>query len=931
VSEVGHGRLGGRSNLRTWDDLVALSAARKDTFLEYEGGRLISGTWSAVGSGWSIAFTDTFRGAALCVISARTLTENLVQAETSTDCVATDGTFFHRPGTSLFVRLSGGVDPNDVGVRVTVGFGACTGAPTAEQMKQPILGQELLLNPDYETWTTSTNAADWTEDNSGAGWSNTQETTIVRSGSSSLSLLSTGAAAGSAASRQNPNITTGLMYRLCGYYFTPVTAPASQHAYVRYGTTLSLAANGRSIDTTLSTGYELTPTLGYWRFFIYDFLAHEDDARIWLRLVNGSAVASSVYFDKVSLKQIFAWRFYFPRLAEDGIPGVEMGAEDIYPGSESTGGGTIKLLNDEGILEEQFSPPWFYLSRDVRCLHGGVFQDDGQEILYNDMEPGFSGIIAGDRPVEVSDEEALIQVEDQRAIMSSTLPTRSYNVTDFPNMETRDIGRPRPLVFGLVYGARATRINVDGTTGYGIYEILDTTDWADGFLGVGPAATGGAVWAYESEEAAEKHDASLRVELDPAIDYASDLAAGTTEILTDIRIIRITRANNKIDFDVGAGTVTATIATGVYIIGNGNGTGDNGLLEVLAAAMLAAGGVAIDCEYQQSTHLVVLTRPTKGTFSLLWNTGADAHVSIGPTLGYDGQTDDTGLSVYAADSVLFTDPDSTHIPRFDIAGFKDDGSGTYTGTPGDVLQKAPDILRFILLEILKIPSWRIDLASFLQARSDMPETLGIYLGALSPGSGNSFDSALAEVIDSMEAGSAPSSDIVMDGSGVFHFNQRTGTVPSGSPHLRDHHYIDFRGFYEGNDVYGTVRVNYAHDPVTRIPKTADVTAELPVLLYGRQQLRPFDTFLVETADAEAAADFLAVLARAAIRRFEFTAQYGPLLRAKVGDLIRLTRSRALQGVAETGGLNAAVFRILYMQKDFVNHVVRVVCHTNVLV
>lgn len=934
---VGHGMFGVRSALRTFQDLP--SQARKDAFIEIEGGQLISGSWSASGGAYSISWAETFDDVALHVTTCRTLAETLTLTESVADCQGTEGTYYHKQGLgTLYVHLTGGTDPNTLDVRVTTTFGFCSGGVESEHFVQPILGNELLSDSECDIWSSSTNLTNYTEDLSGAGWTVNQESTNVFSGTYSCKLDATGAASGSAQIRQNPNVTVGEWYRACGYYYTPTTARDTQHVYVRYGTSVSLNADGRNPDATLSTGAELTATNGNWRFFVYDFVAHEADARLAFRLVNGSAAASTVYFDKLSCRRIFGWRWYVPRIAEGGVPQVQFGATDLYPGSEEIGAGTVRLVNDsDATMERLFSPPWFFSSQSVRVLHGGAFSSDspsfgiaGQEILYNDMEPGFHGQISGSSDVEVSDLEAVIQVEDSRGILQAQLPTRCYNGSQFPDGESRDTGRPRPLVFGIKLNSRPSRIDIEATKGYGIYEACDTTDWSVGMGGVGSAA-GGFVYAYADEEAADKQDAARRVELsDPLGDYDQDLTAGTFEITADVRVIEITRENNKIDFHVGGANLVATIADGPYCIGYGGGTAnDRGLCLAITNAMTAAAGLTIQATYSETTHLVTIARTTKGTLSLLWNTGANDATSLGPTLGFDGGADDTGLTSYAGDSVLFEDPDSTHIIRADVNGLCDDGSGTYTGTPGNALQRAPDILHFILREILKLPASRIDTASFLAAQSTCAQACGVYLGGLASVTGGAgFDMTVQEVIDRFEAGAF--ADVVMDGRGVFHFNKRTSTVPATAPHVFDKDFHAFKGYYSGNSAYGSIRVNYDQDPSTGVVKGSELTNNETVLLYNRPQLRTFDTFLTVESDADDARDLLGVLARAPIRHFDLTVSSAKMLRLKVGDVFKITRSQALQGVGESGGLDADVFRVMWIRKDFVNHIVQVICHTNVV-
>lgn len=96
---------------------------------------------------------------------------------------------------------------------------------------------------------------------------------------------------------------------------------------------------------------------------------------------------------------------------------------------------------------------------------------------------------------------------------------------------------------------------------------------------------------------------------------------------------------NKIDFDIGAGTITATIAAKIYKT-------PVELADAVAAAMTAAAGVAITCSYSSADGKFTVAKAS-GTLNIDWLTGAD---SIGATLGYTA--DDTGSLSYVSDAAI---------------------------------------------------------------------------------------------------------------------------------------------------------------------------------------------------------------------------------------------------------------------------------------
>jgi hypothetical protein len=259
----------------------------------------------------------------------------------------------------------------------------------------------------------------------------------------------------------------------------------------------------------------------------------------------------------------------------------------------------------------------------------------------------------------------------------------------------------------------------------------------------------------------------------------------------------------------------------------------------------------------------------------------------------------------------------------DVTGYRDDAAGTYTGTSNGIIQKGPDILRFLLLRVpdvaLDLGARQIDEASFVAARTSCPQPLAVYLG----------NDALTtqDVIDRLEAGSF--ADVVIDGGGILHYVFRDGIVPASAPSLFDRDYLSFEGYIVGDDAYGTVIVRYCQDPTTGEWKSRSITNEETILLHGRSHEREFLTFLRDEADAANAVTKLEVLARAPTRHFAFSVK-GALLRSKIGDLVLLTRDQALAGADEDTMLNLYEGRILELRKNFLTGRCDAVVHTNVV-
>lgn len=948
-----HGRLGMRSALRTFDQLDDESAYSKHAYADIHAGQLVPGGWSFVASGtYSVPWNYVFDNKPLDASGVTTSTEVLTRVQSLALCQATAGTYWFDyetavrsvsafdsegfdldlgwdDGAELYVHLTGDADPALTKVMVDTIFGIWTGSKERPELcVQPILGPNLMVDGGLEVWNSSTDLANYSEILTGAGMTLTQIAALTE-GLYAARCAGTGAASGSVVARQNAlPLIAGSSYRASVAYSTDASNPSTAGAYMQFGTTDTITSNGRDIESGITNGVRMDDTHGLIRRAVFDFIAHETDPRVRLTAANSAATAFGVTFDDFRVQRIYGWRWYSPRLPAEGLPESVMGASDVYPGSEEGGGGQVSIVNESATTycERMFSPPWSFSSKLVQLRFGGVFLDN-QEITFENMRLGFSGIIRG---WSVSDKRAVVDVEELRDILGTQIPLRSYNRLDQPAVEERALSRARPLLFGVKSNILPARVDKTAATGYGIYELCDPTDATVNGIGGAGGAAGGNVWAYLDEEAADKKDTTKRVQLlDSANDWSQSVTTARLTITHDVRPIVIDRSNNKLDFNIGGGALAASIPAGIYYIGDGSNPSSGfrrGLLEQIRQAMNAAAAVAdFNVTYSETTHLVTIAKGA-GTLNLLTNSGASEIGSVFPLLGFDTGADRTGALSYAADSVIFTDCDSQHVIRCDVAGYLDDASGTYTGSAGNAIVKGPDVDKFLLLRSLKQDPVVIT-SSFTTARATARSTAA-YLGALAAIQGGASGTlSVQDVFDRHEAGDF--SDVVMDGAGLFYYVPRSSTVPSDVVDLYDRDFLEWEVGIRVDDCFGTVRINYAQDPTTGLVQGREVTNAETVLLHGRPHLRTFDSFLTTDGDAASAVQQLGFLARAPIREFRFTTK-GKLLTKKVGDLIRLTRARSPQGVDETGGLNQLVVRIRWISKNYLTHKVKVIAHTNIV-
>ncbi len=117
--------------------------------------------------------------------------------------------------------------------------------------------------------------------------------------------------------------------------------------------------------------------------------------------------------------------------------------------------------------------------------------------------------------------------------------------------------------------------------------------------------------------------------------------------------LTVDATNNKINFNIGAGELTGTIASATYAIGTSHSQAGT-LCKAIYDAIVAAEAVGTyTVSYSRTTKLFTITR-SAGTFQIMWKTGTngsdgtDTH--IGDSIGYSDAANDTGALTYSSDT-----------------------------------------------------------------------------------------------------------------------------------------------------------------------------------------------------------------------------------------------------------------------------------------
>lgn len=895
---VGHGPLGLRSNLKTFADFMEETANRKDVLCDLMPGMIVTG-WSIDQGATYVAPVElTIDSLRVDVVSVRTLLDSgLTRAESLALCRSTEGTFYYDPdeefqdpfvwdsddwddGTSrydqfarLYVHLNDDADPSTTSVSANFGFHYAT-----RGMVQPDLGPNKLTNPSLDTWSAGSPTG-WIL--SGTGTS-TEETSIVHHGSSSIKLVATGAGV-FARVRQEVTMEAGKRYRISGSYYIDESTGPNCVLSVLLSDAIStwISTDGRS---TGGAETALSGRVGEWRRFVFDFICPAFATKLLLFTATGAAAETvTAYVDDVRLQRIWRFNYYEPRISSSDIPSTDTGSNDIYFGGKRVGLGAISLNNADGRLEKTIGQlEW--LNHEVYLTVGGETMD-GQEILADDMRRQFTGLV---QSYDVGDSAASFDLQDSRVFFHIKLPLSTYRETDFPSMDPRLVGGPRPIWFGAKENITPSRIDLETTfSKYGIYELADCTNAPNGIKQIT------VILAYPDETAAAERDTTRALQLSAGTHYTEDLANGRFTITKDVGPYEVTAENRKINFNIGAGELTATLSNGMYTAA--------GLAAHIATQMTSAAATTISCSYSESTNLFTISKGA-GTLQLLCSTGVNKEISAYSLIGFDRGANKTGSLSYAGDEATFTDVDTDHVIRVDGQGFKDTAAGRYTGTADAMIQVGADICQVLIEKYLRKPYSVIDQESFVFARERAPEALAIYL--------NEFTTT-KEIFDTLEFSNV--ANIVIDGTGMIYYKVYVGDVPDGITELVDRDYLPngFTGSRSVADVYRAVVVQYDKDPSTgKYAAAADSDTSVE-LRFGRTEQREFETYVKIGDNAASLATRLLTLAKRPARKIRILTK-SKLVDSEVGDKIKLTRKRAMDA---NGQINGGVFRIISIKKS----------------
>lgn len=877
--------------------------------LEFRPGKLITEWFLDEAETYVAACEEICGDKRLDVVAVSSLLDTgLTRAESVAACRATPGTYFYDPDQLfefpgmrwdrdswdsgfywdqfplLYVHLMNGISPLSTSVSAYFGVFVAN-----EAMVQPTLSPSKLANGGFEVWSSATDCDDWTE--SLADHAISKEATKIAEGSYAAKIEAMNAGPTSHG-RMSQAVTTiiGHLYRASGLYYasddiSPSLSPSLCVSGDPGGGTEYLDEDGRSTHST-ETRLALKKHPGAWRRFSLDFRAFAASTTVCLSLEGGGS--GHVVYDGARVQHINRYEYHENRLGEMAIPEITVGSNDIYFGGKQTGSGTIEIVNLDGSLTA-LAARLDVENHEIILRSGGLVGDI--EVPFESWIVEFIGLV---QRSGWSDASLTFDLLDHRINLHRNLPPRTYE--ESPDLDVSYLGKPRPLFFGLKNNITPIRIGVDTTySKYGKYEIADCERAPNGIKEIS------VVYAYDSAAAASEKRTNERKQLTAGTDYSEALANGQFTVLRDIGPYIIHAENNKLNFDVGGAELTATLLVGAFVAAELAAH-----IQTRMREAVGGGDTTVSVTYSETSNKFTISK-SSGTLNLKVQSGSNSEISVYPSIGFSKSSDLTGSLTYEAEEAVFVSAAESHILRVNAKGYKDDASGTYTGTANALIETGADMCRVLLLCYLNRPAGIIDETSFLFARQRAPESLAIYL--------NNMTSS-KDIFDRLEFSNV--ANIVVGGDGTVYYLVYVGEVPANIIDLYNRDYADFSMERSVSDVYGTIVISFDKDPTTGELRGRSATDASVGLRSQRAQPREFETYLKTSDNAAALANRILTLASRPARKISVST-YGRIVALKVGDKVRLSRDRALD---PSGRISSQVFRILSIRRQPLSRLVR---------
>ena len=149
------------------------------------------------------------------------------------------------------------------------------------------------------------------------------------------------------------------------------------------------------------------------------------------------------------------------------IPVIKQQKSEIFWGVSIISSGSAELLNGSGFFDDRYKN-YSWNNRKITILLGG------EDLPYTEYTEQFAGKITN---VSFATGKFIINYEDNKTDFEDNIPKNSYGTTDYPNLDSEDLGKPIPLIYGTVFKVPlvCNTLSLGTATSLHSFKILDTS------------------------------------------------------------------------------------------------------------------------------------------------------------------------------------------------------------------------------------------------------------------------------------------------------------------------------------------------------------------------------------------------------------------------------------------------------------------------
>ena len=161
--------------------------------------------------------------------------------------------------------------------------------------------------------------------------------------------------------------------------------------------------------------------------------------------------------------KIFNDYYYEPFVA--GIPKIVQDKPELYWGISIISNGTVKLYNDRGHFDNIFES-YAWENAEIVVLIGG------EDLPYTEYESQFNGKIV---KKSMTTGGIVLDFEDRKKEIENSLPLNRFTKAVYPNLDSEDVGKPIPYLWGTCYRVPVVCTNRAEITSTYNFKLCDTS------------------------------------------------------------------------------------------------------------------------------------------------------------------------------------------------------------------------------------------------------------------------------------------------------------------------------------------------------------------------------------------------------------------------------------------------------------------------